>query len=95
MIHFIVLFISLTSVLIDPATNPAVSPEDQQRANELRWLREPGVRLVRTSQPWTSPAAGAGRLRRWLASSDSARRNADPFADRRRLRVAHRPTRAL
>ncbi len=59
----------------------------------LRWLHEPGVRLVSTSAPWCSPAAGAARLRSWLASADGARRQADPFADRRRLPIVHRPVR--
>ena len=60
----------------------------------LRWLNEPGTRLVSASEPWTSPAAGAARLRSWLASADSARRSAHPFADRRRLPVTHQPIRS-
>jgi len=60
----------------------------------LRWLNEPGIRLVSVSQPWSSPAAGAGRLRSWLVSADGARRSADPFADRRRLPIVHQPVRA-
>jgi DNA polymerase-3 subunit epsilon len=60
----------------------------------LRWLTEPGVRLVRASEPWCSPAAGAARLRNWLASAELARRSHDPFADRRRLVLTSRPARA-
>jgi len=60
----------------------------------LRWLHQPGTRLVSASQPWTSPAAGAARLRSWLVSADGARRSAEPFADRRRLPVLHQPNRA-
>ena len=41
-----------------------------------------------------SPAAGAARLRSWLASADGARRSAHPFADRRRLPVTHQPIRS-
>ena len=59
----------------------------------LRWLNEPGIRLVSASHPWSSPAAGAARLRSWLVSADGARRSADPFADRRRLPIVHQPTR--
>jgi DNA polymerase-3 subunit epsilon len=59
----------------------------------LRWLNQPGTRLVSTSQPWASPAAGAARLRSWLVSADGARRSADPFTDRRRLPVVHQPNR--
>ncbi|MEO6700762.1 MAG: DEDD exonuclease domain-containing protein [Jatrophihabitantaceae bacterium] len=60
----------------------------------LRWLNEPGIRLISTSQPWCSPAAGAARLRNWLASAEVARHKVDPFADRRRLPMAHRPARS-
>jgi DNA polymerase-3 subunit epsilon len=59
----------------------------------LRWLTEPGIRLVATSEPWFSPARGAARLRSWLASADTSRRAADPFADRRRLRLSAQPAR--
>jgi DNA polymerase III subunit epsilon len=59
----------------------------------LRWLGEPGIRLVATSEPWQSPARGAARLRSWLASADASRRNANPFADRRQLRTSSQPVR--
>jgi DNA polymerase III subunit epsilon len=59
----------------------------------LRWLNQPGTRLVSASQPWTSPAAGAARLRSWLVSAEGARRNAEPFTDRRRLPIVHQPNR--
>lgn len=56
----------------------------------LRWLEEPGTRLVLASNPWMMPAFGAGRLHHYLGS---ARESADPFADRRRLPVVSRPVR--
>jgi DNA polymerase-3 subunit epsilon len=56
----------------------------------LRWLEEPGTRLVWASDPWSMPAFGAGRLRGYLAG---VRDGADPFADRRRLPVVSRPAR--
>jgi DNA polymerase-3 subunit epsilon len=59
----------------------------------LRWLEEPGTRLVQTSEPWSLPAHGAGSLVSWLAA-DAARRAASPFADRRSLRLTARPARA-
>jgi DNA polymerase III subunit epsilon len=58
----------------------------------LRWLEQPGTRLVLTSQPWSMPAHGAGAMRSFLAS-DGFLAVADPFADRRRLRTVSRPTR--
>lgn len=56
----------------------------------LRWLEQPGTRLVLASEPWQMPAYGAGGLRSYLAT---ARDPADPFADRRRLPVVSRPAR--
>jgi DNA polymerase-3 subunit epsilon len=55
----------------------------------LRWLEEPGTRLVSATHPWAMPAYGAGRLRGYLATQ----RDVDPFADRRRLPVVARPAR--
>lgn len=60
----------------------------------LRWLAEPGIRLVRSTDPWSLPAAGAGGQRRWLAGTASAARAANPFGDRRRLPLSHRPVRS-
>jgi DNA polymerase-3 subunit epsilon len=56
----------------------------------LRWLEEPGSRLVDATQPWSMPAYGAGGLRHYLHGS---REGADPLADRRRLPVVSRPAR--
>ncbi len=77
----------------DSATMATVATVEESEIL-LRWLQEPGVRLVATSDPWASPARGAARLRSWLASAEGARRSADPFADRRRLPVSHQPTRS-
>ena len=59
----------------------------------LRWLEEAGTRLVRTSEPWSMPAYGAGSLREFLVGGADGARAADPFADRRRLPVVSRPAR--
>jgi DNA polymerase-3 subunit epsilon len=56
----------------------------------LRWLEEPGTRLVLASDPWAMPAHGAGGLRTYLSGS---REGADPLADRRRLSLRSRPAR--
>ncbi|HEY2165962.1 MAG TPA: DEDD exonuclease domain-containing protein [Jatrophihabitantaceae bacterium] len=86
------------------ATADALLPEDSARPGTahsvlteeseaiVRWLEEPGTRLVRTSHPWAMPAHGAGGLRSYLAVTDS--RSVNPFADRRRLRLSARPVRA-
>jgi DNA polymerase-3 subunit epsilon len=72
------------------AAQPALAEETEC---VLRWLEEPGTRLVHASQPWTLPARGAGGLVSWLAA-DSARRADQPFADRRALPLLSRPARA-
>jgi DNA polymerase-3 subunit epsilon len=78
------------------ATADAIDPDQPVLAEEsecvLRWLEQPGTRLVRASQPWALPAHGAGGLVSWL-SSESARRAAAPFADRRALPLYSRPHR--
>jgi DNA polymerase-3 subunit epsilon len=78
------------------ATADAVDPARAALAEEteciLRWLEEPGTRLVRASSPWVMPAFGAGGLRAYLAADRRAA--VDPFADRRNLRLSSRPTRA-
>jgi DNA polymerase III subunit epsilon len=79
------------------ATADVVTAELPTLAEEteciLRWIEEPGTRLVHASQPWALPAWGAGGMVPWLAA-DAARRAATPFADRRVLPVVARPARA-
>ena len=79
------------------ATADAVDGEQPALAEEaeliLRWLEEPGTRLVRASSPWSLPAHGAGGLVAWLAT-DRARRAATPFERRRSLPMLSRPARA-
>jgi DNA polymerase-3 subunit epsilon len=78
------------------ATADVVDPGHLPLAEEteciLRWLEEPGTRLVEASDPWAMPAYGAGRMRAFLASDPS--RAASPFADRRRLPMTSRPARS-
>jgi DNA polymerase-3 subunit epsilon len=80
------------------ATADAVDPQQEPLAEEteciLRWLEQPGVRLVATSSPWALPAHGAGSMVSWLAA-DAARRAATPLAERRVLPMVSRPARAF
>jgi DNA polymerase-3 subunit epsilon len=77
------------------ATADAVDPSRPILSEEiecvLRWLEEPGTRLVRATHPWAMPAYGAGSMRAFLTTGSAG---ADPFADRRRLPAAARPARA-
>jgi DNA polymerase-3 subunit epsilon len=81
------------TVLPGPGPLPAALAEETECI--LRWLEEPGTRLVHTSEPWFLPAAGAGGVRDVLAAAGPERRSSDPFADRRGLRPVGQPVRAL
>ncbi|MFL6238014.1 MAG: DEDD exonuclease domain-containing protein [Actinomycetes bacterium] len=61
----------------------------------LRWLDQPGVRLVEIDGIWSCPSRGAERHRNWFAAREGDAGGAAPFADKRRLRPVHRPARAL
>ena len=83
----------LPEVLADGGPLPAASAEETECI--LRWLDSPGTRLVELDGEWACPAYGAGRWRGWLDRVEAGRRDGtDPFADRRRLRTEHQPTRA-
>jgi DNA polymerase-3 subunit epsilon len=75
---------------------PGVGPLPAATAEEvhlvLRWLEQPGTRLVQIEGTWASPAFGAGAQRAWLEFEP--RESARPFDDRRGLRPIARPARA-
>ncbi len=81
------------TVLPGPGPLPAATAEEVECV--LRWLEQPGTRLVRVTGTWASPAFGAGRHRSWLAAADTARAALTPFDDRRGLRPVARPARAF
>lgn len=70
---------SAETVLPVPGPLPAASAEETTTL--LRWLERPGSRLVRVSEPWASPAAGAGRWRPFMKAADMAR-GTDPGSGR-------------
>jgi DNA polymerase-3 subunit epsilon len=75
-----------------PGPTPAATAEEMDCI--LRWLAEPGARLVELDGTWVSPVPGAAGLLSWLASADAGRDAARPFDDRRGLRPVHQPARA-
>ena len=82
---------SAESVPAGIGPTPAATAEESEKI--LRWLEQPGVRLVDVDGPWTSPIAGAGRH---LASLDAASASRDelvPFDERRRISLVHQPVR--
>jgi len=76
------------SVLPGMGPLPAATVAETERV--LRWLEEPGTRLVELDGTWASPAYGAGGLRGLLAADHP---DPDPFTDRRRLRPTAHPAR--
>ncbi len=82
-----------TADAVEPGPGPLRHVLAEEAECVLRWLEAPGTRLVLTSHPWAQPAFGAGGLRAFLGAA-SAWLAADPFADRRRLRMTSRPARA-
>ena len=82
-----------TAETVTPRAAPLRAALAEETECILRWLEEPGTRLMLASQPWASPARGAGGMRAFLGS-DASRAAFDPFADRRHLPMSHRPARA-
>ena len=81
------------TVLPGPGPLPAAHAEEVECV--LRWLEEPGTRLVRLEGTFASPARGAGRHRSWLGALEHAKVPVQPFQDRRGLRPLARPARAI
>ncbi|HEX4654951.1 MAG TPA: DEDD exonuclease domain-containing protein [Mycobacteriales bacterium] len=83
-----------TAETVQPGPGPAPAATAEETDCILRWLAEPGTRLVELEGSWCSPARGAGGLGDWLATVDAGREAARPFDDRRGLRPVHQPHRA-
>lgn len=66
-----------------PQPLPAAGAEEVDCV--LRWLDQPGTRLVRVDGTWTLPVDSAAAHQRLLEPVGRDRRAADPFADGRRL----------
>jgi DNA polymerase-3 subunit epsilon len=75
-----------------PGPVPAALAEETEAI--LRWLEQPGTRLVQLTQPWSQPAFGAGSMGNFLAV-EQYHQAADPFRDRRALRMQAQPARSL
>ncbi|MBP2473788.1 DNA polymerase-3 subunit epsilon [Crossiella equi] len=56
-----------------PGEGPLRGASPEETRVVLRWLEQPGTRLVRTTDNWHSPARSAARWRSWLTRAESAR----------------------
>ena len=75
-----------------PVPLPAAHPEETEQV--LRWLEQPGVRIVELDGEWSSPVHGAGAARARLDPMAAARSWSPPFGEPRdwsRAAVAARP----
>jgi DNA polymerase-3 subunit epsilon len=59
----------------------------------MRWLGQPGVRIVRADPGWASPLGSAGRYADWAAAARSARLAAEQALDSSELLSEPHPTR--
>jgi len=58
---------------VQPGPGPLPAASVEETTTLLRWIERPGSRLVRSTAPWSSPAAGAGRWRPFMKAADIAR----------------------
>jgi DNA polymerase-3 subunit epsilon len=80
---------------VRPGPGPLPAATAEEVGCVLRWLDQPGTRLVRLEGSYASPAFGAGAQRSWLDAASEARGAVRPFEDRRGLRPVAQPARAV
>jgi DNA polymerase-3 subunit epsilon len=56
----------LTAATVLPGVGPLPAALAEETECILRWLEQPGTRLVSLQGTWSSPTHGAGRWREWL-----------------------------
>jgi DNA polymerase-3 subunit epsilon len=79
-----------TAESVLPGIGPLPCATAEETEKILRWLEEPGARLVELEGTWALPARGAGGLGDLLEHRETG---TDPTTDRRRLRPIPRPAR--
>lgn len=57
---------------VRPAVGPLPGASAEETGTVLRWLDQPGTRLVSSAAPWMSPAGGAGRWRPFMKEARHA-----------------------
>ncbi len=82
---------SAESVAPGPGPTPAASAEESEQI--LRWLEQPGVRLVHVEGEWTCPVRGASRHLAVHDAVEHSRTMLVPFDERRSLGTLHQPAR--
>jgi DNA polymerase-3 subunit epsilon len=80
---------SAESVIGGPGPTPAATAEESEQI--LRWLEQPGVRLVHVDGEWTCPVRGAARHLATHDAVEQSRVSLVPFDERRQLSTVHQP----
>ncbi|WHT21239.1 DEDD exonuclease domain-containing protein [Crossiella sp. CA-258035] len=63
----------LAAETVIPGLGPLRGAPAEEVRVILRWLEQPGTRLVRAAEPWRSPARSAARWREWLERAEAGR----------------------
>jgi DNA polymerase-3 subunit epsilon len=63
---------------VAPRNSPLPGASAEETSTLLRWVEQPGSRLVFTTTPWVSPARGAGRWRPFMNAAGMARADLGP-----------------
>ena len=77
--------------VVEPGPGPAPAASAEETECVLRWLEQPGVRLVEVDGCWASPAYGAGGVRFWADAADDARESSWLGGGRHEPRPVHQP----
>ena len=85
--------ISAAAQVILPNPAPLGGALVEEVALVMRWLAQPGVRIVRAEPGWASPTGSAGRWASWAATARSARLAAEQTLDSSDLLSEPHPTR--
>ena len=83
--------VSSDTVLPGLGPTPAASAEETEQV--LRWLEQPGVRLVHVEGEWSCPIRGATRHLDVHDRVRASRESLVPFDERRTLSTVHQPVR--
>lgn len=69
----VVALLTASAETVMPGPGPLPGASAEETGTLLRWAEGSGTRLVFSSEPWVSPARGAGRWRPFMAAVDLAR----------------------
>jgi DNA polymerase-3 subunit epsilon len=87
-----------TAEAVTPLHGPTPACSAEESECVLRWLEQPGLRLISLTGTWASPTHGAGGVRFWSDAADDARDSLSTWAGtggRRDLSTVHQPGAAI